>query len=388
MKRRKKRQEIKIYGFPFPQQLLDDLEAYQTKHNVLFPASAYAALLCVLKQIHKEKTKIGEVHEFKIAEYSQELDIPYSTLYTGLKFLEMHGFVYESINTSGKSVIKLHNYSIYHGANAEKFNYFTIPHSLFTTNIMQQLVRTANARVFELFFLLMNQFRNGIANVTDMGKVEEVVYSRTMSTLKKDLGKRSKGVRDAISLLEPLFNITYVGLTYRKEQKWITKIEFSLKPHTVIENTDAFDVHPLMNELQGETEVFFDENGISYKPRDLFDIMVSFKYEVIEVLKYVSKDDGEYRDFSERDAHIQSFYYRCLGWFNDHINKMKYQKQKFHFSKSIGGYFRTIFRNHIQNFIEKNISSDVIIEANWKEYVETGKVPVIMKRLPNFNTAK
>jgi hypothetical protein len=386
--KKSKKQETKIYGFPFPQQLLEDLRSYQSKHNVSFPASAYATLICVLRQIHNEKSTLGELQEFKIAEYSKELDIPYSTLYTGLKFLEKHGFVYETFNSTGESVIKLHNYSTYHGHKANKLNYFTIPHSLFTTNIMAQLVRTANARVFELFFSLMTQFRHGVLKVSEVGKIQEVVYERTMSKLKKDLGKRSKAVRDAISLLEPLFDIHYVGLTFRKEQQWITKVEFSLKPSAVIENTDAFVVHPLMNELRGETEVLFDELSISYKPRDLFDVMVSFKYEVIEVLKYVSKDDGEYRSFSERDANIQTFYYSCLQMFYNHINQLKFQQKKFYFTKSIGAYFRKIFRNHIQSFIEKNISSDVIIEANWKEYMDTGKIPTIMKRLPNLQLNK
>lgn len=378
--KRKKRQDVKIYGFPFPQQLLEDIRNYQIKHDVTFPASAYAALICVLKQIHEEGTQLGEVQDFNLAKYSKKLDIAYSTLYTGLKFLERHGFVYDAFNRAGNSVYVLHNYVKYQGQKAENRNYFNVPHSLFETNIMAELVRTSNARVFELMFSLLTQFRHGVAKVSELGKVEEIVYPRTMSTLKKELGKRSKGVRDAITLLEPLFNIRYVGLTFRKEQKWIKKIEFTLKPNTVVENTDAFEVNPLVNELQGTTESLFDEIGLSYKSRDLKDIMVSLKHEVIDVLKYVTKDDDEFKDFSERDSYIQSFYYSSLRYFRNHLDKLQRQKVTFHFSKSIGAYFRTIFRNSIIPFIKEHIPGHLIKEANMKEFMATGKTPLVMDK--------
>ncbi len=381
MMKKKKPQNIKIYGFPFPQQLLEDLRSYQSKNNISFPASAYATLICVLKQIHREKTTLGELQDLKLSAYSKELNIPYSTLYTGLKFLEQHGFVYEAINNSGKSVFVLHNFNTHHGKNASSRNYFNIPHSLFDSNIMAELVRTSNAKVFELLLNLLTQFRHGVAKVDKVGKVEEIVYDRTMKTLKEDLGKRSKGVRDALTLLEPLFNIKYVGLTYRQSQLWVKKIEFSLKPHTVIENTDAFEVNPLVSELHGETELLFDRLAISYKPRDLFDIMVSLKDEVINVLKYISNDENGEINYSERDANIQSFYYRCLHWFERHIVKIQSEKKRFYFSSSIGAYFRTIFRNHINDYINTHMSPETIVQARFKEYRDTGKVPTLYQKL-------
>jgi hypothetical protein len=379
--KRKKPQEIKIYGFPFPQQLLDDLRHFQNEQNLTIPASAYAALICILKQIHREKTALGELQDFKLSSYSKELNINYSSLYIGLKFLEQHGFIYEGQNTSGKSVLILHKYDRYHGLNEKSLNYFIIPHSLFDTNIMAELVRTSNAKVFELLFSLLTQFRHGVAKIDKLGSTEEVVYPRNMNTLKRELGKRSKGVREALALLEPLFNVKYVGLSYRKNQIWIKKVEFSLKPNTVIENNDAFEVHPLISEFSKETEHLLQLLDISYKPRDLFDIMISFKHEVIHVLRYVSKDEDGYSNFSERDSIIQSYFYRCLTWFKEHITKLRMENVKFHFSQSIGAYFRIIFRKHIINFIKTNLSTEKIFEANMKEYMETGKLPLYYQKL-------
>ncbi|MGY3718400.1 hypothetical protein ACWE42_23055 [Sutcliffiella cohnii] len=382
-KRKKKVQDIKIYGFPFPQELLEDLRAYKAKHNISIPASAYAALICVLKQIHREKTAGGELQEFNLSKYSKELGINYSSLYTGFQFLNIHGFVYESINAAGKPVYVLHNYDIYHGQKTDSYNYFIIPHSLFKTNIMAELIRTSNAKTFELFFSLLTQFRHGVARISKLGQAEEITYTRNMSTLKLLLGKRSKGVREALALLEPLFNISYSGIAYRGNQLWVNKVVFSLKPNTVIENNDAFEVHPLIQEFSKHTESTLNDLHISYKPRDLFDIMLSFKHEVIELLKYVSKDEQMNTSFSERDSYIQSYFYMCLSWFQQHIRKLRSDRKTFHFSQSIGAYFRTVFRNHILEFINSNIPYDRLHEAHYKEYQETGKIPVLYQKLRN-----
>ncbi|MFZ3590425.1 hypothetical protein ACOI1C_14510 [Bacillus sp. DJP31] len=90
MKKRKNRQNVRIYGFKFPQALLEDMRNFQSQNNIQIPASAYAAVLSLLKQVHREKTTKGEVQEFSLPAYATECSLPYSTLYVGFKFLMKH----------------------------------------------------------------------------------------------------------------------------------------------------------------------------------------------------------------------------------------------------------------------------------------------------------
>jgi hypothetical protein len=290
MKRRNKgaRQKVRIYGFKFPQALLEDIRDFQNQNKIQIPASAYAAMIAVLKQIHREKTTKGEVQEFNLPAYANECNMWYSTLYVGFKFWMNHGFINETINSAGMPIYVLQHAVKYFGS--EHLNYFIIPHSLFETNIIAELVRTSNRKAFELMFSLLTQFRHGVATIDQTQKAEELKQVRNMNTLKHLLGKRSKGVREVLEILEPLFHIHYVGLQYRGHQLWVRQVEFSLKPDCVVENSDAFEVSPLISEFSNQTENVLTSLNIKFKPRDLFDIMISFKQEVIHVLKYIAEN--------------------------------------------------------------------------------------------------
>ncbi|MBM6619134.1 hypothetical protein [Bacillus suaedaesalsae] len=378
-RKKKEKQKVKMYGFKFPQRLFDDLRQFEQKENIQIPSSAYATLICVLKQIHREKTTMGEIQEFSLSQYATELNVGYSTLYVGLKFWLDHGFLYEGKNDAGKTLFVLQNAHRYFSE--DELNYFIVPHSLFETNIIAELVRTSNGKTFELMLSLFTQFRHGMATIQGTQEVEELKQVRNMSTLKQKLGKRSKGVREAISLLEPLFHVHFIGLSHRGHQVWIHQVEFSLKPDCVVENSDAFEVNPLISEFSRETEHVLKSLNMRFKPRDLFDIMISLKQEVINVLKYVAKNDGENSSYSLRDSWIQTFFYQCLGRFETKIQDQLKQKETFQFTTSIGAYFRTVFRNNIKLFIEQTIPTDYIRKANMKEFMMTGRVPVLHQLL-------
>ncbi|MDA6151454.1 hypothetical protein OSK18_28640, partial [Escherichia coli] len=49
------------------------------------------------------------------------------------------------------------------GVEEGKLNYLLIPHSLFETNILAELVRTANPEAIELMLSLFNQFRTAMS---------------------------------------------------------------------------------------------------------------------------------------------------------------------------------------------------------------------------------
>lgn len=383
--KRKKKQNVKIHGFRFPQQLLEDIREFQKETGIKFPASAYAALFAILKQIHHEHSATGELQEFVLASYSKEFKVAYSTMYSGYKFLEAHNFISESIK-NGEPVVVLANFKEYTTPELRehKLNYFTIPHTLFQTNIVAEFVRTSNGRAFELLLSLLTQFRHSVAKVDKVGKVSELTQTRNMSTLKRDLNKRAKSVRLVLETLESLFNVKYVGMKVRGVQLWIDKVIFSLKPECVIENTDEFEVSPLVSSFSENTEYILSRNQVKYKPRDLFDIMISFKQEAINVLKYIMKEDvsEEFNKFSERDSFLQSYFYQCLYAFEERVADLKKTEVKFTIKKSLGAYFRTIFRHNLKSFVETHIDYATYINtANFREYESTGKIPAMYNLL-------
>ncbi|MFZ3588861.1 hypothetical protein ACOI1C_06160 [Bacillus sp. DJP31] len=386
MNRRKgNRQKVKIYGFKFPQALLEDMRNFQVENNIQIPASAHPAMIAILKQIHREKTTKGEVQEFNLPAYASECRMAYSTLYVGFKFWLRHGFIQETINSAGMPIYVLRNYKEYFETETgEDLNYFIVPHSLLETNIIAELVRTSNGKTFELMLSFLTQFRHGVATIDHTDKIEKIKQLRNMNTLKNQLGKRSKGVREVLDMLAPLFHIEYVGLQHRGQQVWIHQVQFSLKTDCVIENSDAFEVSPLVSSFSQIAENVLTELNITYKPRDLFDIMISLKQEVINVLKYVAKNDGENSYFTERDVWIETYYYSCMRRFQSKIQEQVKSNQVFKFSKSIGAYFRTVFRNNLKSFIEREIPADYIREANMKEFLKTGELPELHQLLTKY----
>lgn len=376
-KRKLTQQLVKIDGFRFPHQLLEDFRSFQADTGIQVPASAYAVLLSVLKQIDIEKNGKGQVQEFNLAAWGRQLDITYSSLHAGRVFLETHGFLHEEILPSGIPVWVINNFQSYNTPelpNGQDLNYFLVPHTLLDTNIVAEFVRTSNPKAFELMFSLFNQFRHGIAKLEKKDELTLLTQERNISTLKEKLGKRAKAVREVLATLQPIFDIQFIGTEFRGKQIWIRKVLFQLKPECVKENTDEFFVEPLLAQFQENTLYILDGLKLRYRPRDLFDIMLSFKQEVLEIIKYVTNTDkGEYQ-YSYRDGWIESFFYRCLTKFEEHIRKQREEGRIFTFRSSMGAYFRTIFRRELPTAI-KTIPNDILHVAKYNEYIATGEVP-------------
>lgn len=374
----KKRQLIKMDGFRFPHQLLEDLRSFQDLNGIQIPASAYAVLLSVLKQIDIEKNSKGKVQEFNLAAWARKLDIAYSSLHHGRVFLETHGFLYEETQ-NGIPFWVLKNYQAYNTPELPKgadLNYFLVPHTLLETSIVAEFVRTANPEAFELMFSLFNQFRHGIANLGQKEELHLLTHERNMSTLKTKLGKRAKGVREVLATLQPIFEMEFSGLEFRGKQLWIHKVIFRLKPDCVKENTDEFNVEPLIAKFQENTVYILDGLKLRHRPRDLFDIMISFKQEVINIVQYMTDlEKGEYQ-YTYRDGWLESFFYQCLSNFEQHIRKQQQAGRKITFRSSIGAYFRTIFRRELP-FALKTIPTEILHEAKYNEYIRTGQTPAL-----------
>lgn len=365
--------KMKIDGFRMHHAILEEFRFLRDESFERPPASAYVVYMTMLKQLEVEQNQRGMLKEYNLSSWAKKLGISYSTLWGGKRFLEDHHFVKEKIH-EGLPVLVLKDVEKYNTPehNGGVLNYLIIPHGLFDTNILAEFVRTSNPEGIELLLSLLNQFRTGMS-LSKTGEVEKVKQERTMKTLKFQLNKNAKGVRKTLSVLEALFSIEFTGIEIRGKQLWIKKVGFSLKPECVEENTDEFNVNPLMAKLSKELTYFLDGHQIKYKPRDQIDVMLSFKQEVVKKLNYLMDEDKE--NFTVRDRFMKNFFLETMDQIGALIHTEKQRKGTFHFY-SIGAFFRMAFRKYLLGSL-KNLPRDLLHEAKVREYTLTGQVPAL-----------
>ncbi|MDQ6600915.1 hypothetical protein [Bacillus salipaludis] len=365
--------QIRIHGFRMHHAILEEFRFLRDESFERPPASAYVVYMTMLNQLNSEQNQRGVLKEFNLSSWAKKLGISYSTLWGGKKYLEDHHFVKEEIH-EGLPVLVLKDVEKYNTPerNGGNLNYLIIPHALFETNILAEFVRTSNPEGIELLLSLLNQFRTGMS-FSKSGKIENLKQERTMKTLKSQLNKNAKGVRKTLSVLEALFSIEYSGIEIRGKQLWIKKTSFTLKPECVEENTDEFNVNPLMAKLSTELTYFLDGNQIKYKPRDQIDVMISFKQEVVNKLAYILDEDNE--NFTVRDHLIKKVFLETMDQIEAHIHTEKERKGYFRFY-SIGAFFRMAFRKYLPESLKK-VPYILIHEAKIREFTKTGQVPAL-----------
>ncbi|GKU83928.1 hypothetical protein [Niallia sp. NCCP-28] len=354
--------KIIIDGFRMHQSILNEFRFIRDESFSRPPASSYVVYLTMLKQLDVENNSRGILREYNLSYWSKKLNISYSTLYSGKCWLEKNHFIKDTIDAAGMPVTVMKDVEKYNKPEeGHELNYLLIPHALLETNILAEFVRTSNPEAIELLFSLLNQFRTGLSKM-EGDSFESVKMSRTMNTLKEQLNKNAKGVRQILSILESLFHVQFEGLTFRGKQMWVRKIWISLKAECVVEKTDEFQVDQLMAMLSHELTYFLDGLRIKYKPRDQRDVMIAFNQEVIKALKYLK--DEKYASFN-RDHFIKHYFLECI----DNIAEQYQQKRKetstykWH---SIGAVFRIFFRNNLKIALEKipyGIVHDAKVEA-------------------------
>jgi hypothetical protein len=367
------KQKVKIDGFRMHQAILNEFRFIRDQSFERPPASAYVVYFTMLKQLHIEDNARGILKEYNLAYWAKKLDIPYSTLYGGKKYLEKYHFVNEEI-IDGKPVLVLRDVEKYNTPERKdvSLNYLIIPHALFETNILAEFVRTSNPEGIELLLSLLNQFRTSMSKKNEI-HVKHLSQERTMKTLKESLNKNAKGVRRVLSILESIFNIEYIGLTYRGKQIWIQKVKFTLKEECVKENSDEFQVQPLMAKFSQELTYFLDGHKLKYKPRDKKDIMIAFKQEVINKIKYLLDEDQSYE---YRDKWLKSFFLQSLDSVGEYIQNEINRNGSFKIRTSIGALFRGVFRRRLPDSL-KNIPYELLHDAKVREYIITGEVPAL-----------
>jgi hypothetical protein len=364
---------MRIDGFRMHHAILEEFRFLRDESFERPPASAYVVYMTMLKQLEVEQNQRGVLKEYNLSSWAKKLGISYSTLWGGKRFLENHHFVREEI-LEGLPVLVLKDVEKFNTPehNGGVLNYLIIPHGLFETNILAEFVRTSNPEGIELLLSLLNQFRTGMS-FSKTGEVEKVKQERTMKTLKSQLNKNAKGVRKTLSVLEVLFSTEFTGIELRGKQLWIKKVSFTLKPECVEENTDEFNVNPLMAKLSKELTYFLDGHQIKYKPRDQIDVMLSFKQEVVNKLSYLMDDDKE--NFNVRDRFMKNFFLETIDEIGAVIHTEKQRKGSFHFY-SIGAFFRMAFRKYLIGSLTQ-LPRDLLHEAKIREYTITGKVPAL-----------
>ncbi|MCM3541184.1 hypothetical protein [Priestia endophytica] len=366
---------VKMDGFRMHQSILEEFRFIRDESFDRPPASAYIVYFTMLKQLHIENNERGILKEYNLAYWAKKLQISYSTLYNGKCFLERYHFVKEEIQ-KGRPVLVLRDIEKLNKPERPdvRLNYLIIPHALFETNILAEFARTSNPEGIELLLSLLNQFRTSMSHSNEIN-LEKLRHSRRMSVLKKQLNKKAKDVRRVLSILEALFEVQFVGLTYRGNQVWIQKVEFYLKAECICENTDEFDVNSLLARFSHEITYFLDQLGFRYKPRDKKDIMISFKQEVVNKVLYLVDDTKD--SYTYRDQFLHNFFTTTLDNIRLHIDKVN-QDSIFTFKSSMGAFFRTSFRKHFRTAIKK-IPEGMVHEAKVREYRETLNIPALFE---------
>jgi len=366
-----KHSKIRIAGFRMHHAILEEFRFIRNESYDRPPASAYVVYLTMLKQMHSEQNQRGVLKEYNLSYWAKKLGISYSTLWGGRQYLEKYNFVKEEIH-EGLPVLVLKDVEKHNTPerNGGVLNYLLIPHALFETNILAEFVRTSNPEGIELLLALLNQFRTGMS-FSKSGKVDKVKQERTMKTLKQQLNKNAKGVRKVLSILEALFAIEYEGIEFRGKQLWVKKIVFTLKPECVEENSDEFNVNPLMAKLSKELSYFFEGHQIKFKPRDQIDVMLSFKQEVMNKLNYLLDDDN--KNYNVRNKFIKNFFLETVDKIGVHIHTSIQERGSFHFY-SIGAFFRMAFRKYLPEALQR-LPYELIHNAKIREYSKNRQIP-------------
>ncbi|PKG25256.1 hypothetical protein [Niallia nealsonii] len=355
--------KIKINGFKMHQAILDEFRMVRDESFERPPASAYVVYLTMLKQLDLEKNQRGMLKDYNLSYWAKKLSIPYSSLYSGRLYLEKYHFIKEEIHND-YPVLLLKDVEKYNNPGSEgQINYLLIPHALFETNILAELVRTSNPGGIELMLSLFNQFRTALSKKETI-ELDKLRQTRNMSTLKKQLKKNAKKVRELLSLLEPLFSVEYEGVSFRGNQMWISKVWITLKNECVKEESpEDFNVAHLTAMLSHELTYFLDGLRLKYKPRDQFDVMISFQQEIYKKVMLIPEQNG-----FKRDKAIKNAFIHCLDSIGEYIHKQKQIKTTFHIH-SIGAFFRRFFKKQFVSFI-KSLDYTLIHEYKVAEYAK------------------
>lgn len=377
--------KVGIEGFVFPHQLLQDIRLYNEGSTPL-TASALTVYLTMLS----ECDELGYLYQYNLSKWAKSLNITYSTMDEGRRKLLTAGFIKEVI-LNGYPVYKIIDYDRYR--EPEKYpdvdlNYFHVPHKLFKTTILKKLVHTSCYKGIMFLLQLLNQFRTkfGFANYKELVKyTENIEQDYTMKRLKNLISPSAKKVREVLDLIKPLFIQSKKEEEVRGEGKKriqvrLKKVFFSVSETIVKEKSNNLETEQLLAKYRKELAYRLIGLKFHYSKQDLFDTLNAFKQEVVDVVQYVS-------DLSIRNQFIHDLFFDTLDSFELRVVDMKENNREFKFTKSIGAYFRSSFKDVFSKqfasfFIENR---ELIHQAITQEFTATGKPSKLLDKMKNVH---
>ncbi len=347
---------LKVRGFKFPKQIYDNLDLIFKESTIRVPSSALTVYLTLLSECNER----GIVGEYSMKSWSDKLDIPISTLCCGMRYLEGNNYIQDKI-IQNRTVIEISHYERFNNPERkEDLNYFRVPHFLFETNILKELVRRSNSKGIMFLLSLFNRFRTAITSNNDINST--LPYN--MAHLKTVLNKTAIKVREYAELLRPLFSFDVTEEIKRGYQIVTRRYIVKLKKSFIQQEED-----PRITNLLGKMkkELTYILEGFNHRATkdDVDDIIGAFKQESVDVIKYLEPQ-------TKRDDILE----KCFLNVMDLLTTRDQQKSKR--IDSLGKYSRKLFRKETHALVKSLDRNDVIL-AIAKEHEITQKQPKIAK---------
>lgn len=360
---------MRIDGFKFHDSQLDYLKSYNGSESY----SLTAASLTMLLLLHSKCDSLGRINRnsLNITRISAEMEIPYSTLHSGLQTLLGRGQVRRELKTNQFDELTeyyvIANYSDL-DVNGNVQTYFHVPKKLFKTNILGLLVASKNV---EGILFLLELFKRFSHTKNIQSASYKYYFSSIVNEISKHTSKTSKTIRrilkQAISLFQKFFFVTP-----GKGRKFDSKLRKDLKRG--ITNNPGVDMRHSYYELKIDNDLLhaeeeyrhknilfnvsktirlkLEDNKIKYTQEQLDSLIYTMRYDVINVLSPSLKED-ELLSASVRYAES------CTDVL---IKNLKVTEDIFF---NTGGFFRTVVRANLKNFIVDTTSNMIDVLFNY-----------------------
>jgi len=319
------------------------------------PASALATYILLYFKV----SPIGLLpNDFTISSLSQEANIPYSTLYSGFQICLDRQLVKE-VFVDEKSVYEITDYAFHNRTKEEgnltfeRLSYFRIPTKLLDSGILAALIKSKDRLGIYYLLKLCKSFTR------DIGRWDKDSTTRRMDTLKIELRRTAKRVREYVQLLSPVFQFTAKGAAVKDGSKnarnriahireaivqiVIPKFSVQISSSCLIENEQP-DVKSITAKMTKDAHARVHHMGLSMKKKDTQDLSIVFRDEIVKFTKYI--DDVEVR------KNLLTF------TMTDALDQLENYKRKTNKKiREIGALMRTYLRNSIEKWTKEYLST-------------------------------
>lgn len=369
----------KVSGFKFQQQFLDDFRLVAQKTEDRITASSLTVFLTMMAEIDEQKRADGVLTDYNLSKWARRLSIKPQSLWNGYQILLKNRFI-EEIIFNGRPAIIVRDYADYDNPAKNKLNYLTVPHMIFDTSVLRDLVRISCPNGIIFMLEVLNQTRTRLGRDLK-GKHTDISFNYNMDSLKKKLGRRAAGVRRVLDILSPVFHIKATNtkiytVNPRSNKKvhtqvWIKGYQIGLKEEFyVVKKDDNKKTHQLMALANKSMIHYFKLLHIPFSQADKNDFVTVFRFEVIEKLKILSHYSQHKMDYIDESKKLLIKLFERLEESAKKDEPIKI--------RSIGGFFRSrlidLFDYHV--FYSGEVDYSIIHDAKVAYYQEKGVIPL------------